>query len=348
MALPGRTFAVVLCFVFVSVTHRAMSQTPAGKKETNASVSGKVTIKGKPAAGIVIGLHLERPNSSSPTYKATTNDEGIYRINNIANGAYQIAPVATALVISDDSNPRGASLVITEGDSIEHIDFDLQPGAVITGKVTDAEGRPVIDMPVGLTPIEQPNRRVDSYPLPGGRTDDRGVYRIFGVRSGRYNVAVGYESFSRGRPPFPVTYYPDELDVKKAAAVDVDEGTEASNIDIKVGPPARTFTVTGRVVESEDGKPVPKVWISLSRIVVSDANHTSSYSEGAESITDSQGEFRLQNVAPGKYEVSIYAGDGSDFLPQGPVQFEVADADVTDLAVKLTRGALISGVVVVE
>jgi hypothetical protein len=62
--------------------------------------------------------------------------------------------------------------------------------------------------------------------------------------------------------------------------------------------------------------------------------------------TDREGQFKLANVVSGKYELSIYAGEGSDFRHQAPTVFEVPDTDVTDVTVKTVRGALVSGVLV--
>jgi uncharacterized GH25 family protein len=328
-----------------------MSQTPAARTETNAFVSGKVTIKGKPAAGIVVGMHLANPNESSPTYKATTNEDGVYHISNVAKGAYKIAPVAPAMVLVNGTDRNEGGLVIGGGDGVDGMDFDLVPGGVITGKVTDAEGHPIIEAEVTLTEVERPNQPVTYHPRQNDETDDRGIYRIFGIRAGRYKVAVGAfgGSVRGGRPPVPLTYYPDAREVSKAGFVDIDEGGEAANIDIKIGSPLRMFTVSGRVIESENGKPVPNASVRLSRIIVMDEHRTSSVSnDDGDARTDRAGQFKLANVVSGKYELSIYAGEGSDFRPQGPTVFEVPDADVTDVTVKTVRGALVSGVLVLE
>ena len=146
----------------------------------------------------------------------------------------------------------------------------------------------------------------------------------------------------------PSTFYPDTPDESKAGIVEVEEGGEAANIDIKVGAPLRQFSVMGRVLESENGKPVANVGINLMRIIKIDATHSSRIGDDTNIISDSQGQFRFKDVAAGKYEVSINAGDGFDFKRRGNLEFEVTDADVSDLIVKLARGALVEGTVVFE
>jgi 5-hydroxyisourate hydrolase-like protein (transthyretin family) len=332
---------VVGCAVY------APSQIPSGGKGTNASVSGKVTIKGKPAAGVVVGMRLTQPGPSSPTYKATTNEDGTYRINNIAYGTYQVMPVAPALVPFDRNRERRQTLTITDGDNVENIDFDLVRGGVITGRVTDADGRALVEMSVSLRFVAQPNQ-YGMYDDLHGQTDDRGKYRIFGIRAGRYKVAVDDpRRFSRGAPSLPVTYFPDVQDSDKAATVDVVEAGEAANIDIKVGPPPPLFSISGRVID-ESGQPLPKVSIRLARIITYDANRTSSESGDNGAVSDQRGRFRLANLQAGKYELSTYGEQGSDLQWQAPVKIDVINSDVTDLVVKMARGALVSGTVVFE
>jgi len=347
MPLLARTLiAVILCAVF-GVLHSLAAQTPASKNEADASVSGKVTIKGKPAVGIVVGLHsASQPGLASASYKATTDQEGLYRINNIADGRYEIAPIAPALVPSDLNNPNRQTLVLTDGDTVENINFDLVRGGVVTGKVTDTEGRPLVDMNVRLRIVgQQPQRRMN----PDGQTDDRGVYRIFGIPSGRYRVAVDDpRRYSRGAAAYlPTTYYPDVQNTEKAGVIEVAEGFEVSNIDIKVGAPPQRFSVSGRIID-ETGQPVSKVRIGLSSIIVIDANLTSYESGDNGTVSDEQGRFRLTNVQAGKYELSIHAGEEGDLQPHAPVQFDVSDADVNDLLVNVVKGALIAGTVVIE
>jgi len=251
MPLPAR--ALIILALFVAGTNCAFSQTAGLKNESNSSVTGKVTIKDKPAAGIVVGMHLARPERSSPTYKAITNQDGIYRINNIARGTYVIAPVAPAMVISDENNPLGQTVLITVGDSVDGVDFNLVRGAVITGKVTDADGRPVVETWVTLTNVQPPNQPGSSYNIPEGQTDDRGIYRIFGVHAGHYKVEVhDNHQWSRGGPPvMPATYYPDVQEADKATIVD-----GRVNERSLIGSPSASIST----VASNDKSKSPRAW----------------------------------------------------------------------------------------
>src|SRR6266576_947709 len=189
--------------------------------------------------------------------------------------------------------------------------------------------------------------------MQGFQTDDRGVYRMFGVRPGRYKVSVGegdnmfYRGAGRGRPAHPTTFYPDVTDGSKATVVEIGEGTEATNIDITLAETVQGFAVNGRVVDGDTGKPVANVSIGLERIVVIDANNTRGYGGGTSARSDTQGEFRLEKLPPGKYALSPYPPPESDLRGE-PVTFDVVDQDVTGLVIKTAMGASLSGTVVLE
>src|SRR5882672_8768267 len=144
--------AIFLCWA--GTCPRTEAQTAPSKKNIDAIVSGKVTIKGKPAPGVVVGMRLSQPSQFDPTFKATTDQEGIYRVTDLPAGSYEVSPVAPALVISDLNNPRGQTVVITEAEKIEGIDFELVRGGVITGRVTDADGQPAIEERINLLPAD--------------------------------------------------------------------------------------------------------------------------------------------------------------------------------------------------
>jgi protocatechuate 3,4-dioxygenase beta subunit len=140
-----------------------------------------------------------RPTDPQPpfdiSFRATTDADGNYRIVNIPPGSYQISPRAGAYVVLDTDNRTGRNLVLSEGDAVDGIDFSLVRGGVITGKITDAEGRPVIEQRVNVMVGETlPNQRGPYYGIMGVETDDRGVYRIFGLKPGKYSFRQGRES----------------------------------------------------------------------------------------------------------------------------------------------------------
>jgi hypothetical protein len=182
------------------------------------------------------------------------------------------------------------------------------------------------------------------------RTDDRGDYRIYGLEAGRYLVWVGGGgsggSFktSPNRRYYPQTFHPDATEVSNAKVVELDEGKEATGVDISVGETRKTFQVLGRVIDADSGQPLPGLEIQLG-----------TYRPGRSGVggwrtgelSGPRGEFRLNGVIPGKY-AAFTASRGNAEYYSNPAPFEVIDNNVSGVEIKAKRGATISGFVTVE
>jgi hypothetical protein len=355
-SLPRYAIVLALSFSCAGSSWSANSQTKTSKKTPTNSVSGRVTVHGKGAPGIAVGIRSsDFSRQPGPTLKATTDQEGNYQITNIPSGNYQVAPMAPAFVNADlvVSRARGKTLLLAEGEDVQDIDFSLVRGGVITGKVTDADGRPVIEERLTIVPEDQANTRGQMFPpvISGGfQTDDRGIYRIYGIPAGRYKISVGLadenvsSTFRFGRVAYKRTFYPDASDPNDAKVIEVTEGTEATNIDITVGRNLPSFAASGKVVDGETGQPVVGLRFGLRR-VVNDREEVGVM--GIFTASNSHGEFRLENVTPGKYAVFIAPQAGSEVRAEA-VFFEVIDQDVTGLLVKTLKGLTVTGTVVLD
>jgi protocatechuate 3,4-dioxygenase beta subunit len=327
-------------------------QAPDVKTKATASISGRVTVGEKPAPGIVVGVGKTL---------AVSDADGRYRISGLTEGELIVIPFAPLYVVpSGPMLGAGKSVNVAAGEAVDGIDFKLTKGAVISGRITDGDGRPVIEESVRLLAVDEngnPSReqspRMTNFQM--YQTDDRGNYRIYGLPAGHYKVSAGDEAgrvaglFTSGY--YEQTFYPDATDQAKATMVDLNEGGEAKNIDIKLGRRATAYTVTGRIVDADTGEPLPGVRFGFGVVQKNQNYIAGTASPGAP--TNSQGEFRLEGVLPGKYAVFVSEDRNPFFSPNDspkiysdPVPFEVIDGDVTNLEVKAQRGVTLTGVVV--
>lgn len=332
-----RAIASVLFILAAAIS--SQSQVAPSK---SATISGKVTLKTKALAGIVVTAR----NSDAPIrnrFRATTDQNGNYRITNLPAGTYQVLPLAPGLVPTTELFQR--QLVLQEGDLVEDVNFSMARGGAITGKITDADGRPVVEEEIFVQEAVGPNADIP-YLNHNIRTDDRGVYRAFGLRAGKYKVFVGRDERrlpdDDGAGFYPQTFYPSVTDADKATVVEVTEGGESSDIDITMGRAVTTFKVTGRIVDGETGKPVPNIRYGIFQ-------STSDFAGNSVSVNNSNanGDFKFEGVLPGIYSVFIASRQNIDVYAE-PVQFEVVDRDVTGLVVKTVKAVSVSGVVVIE
>lgn len=339
--------------VLVLFSLAGKSQTTPQQKQAPGTISGTVSIKGKRAPGVTVGLRksdLSNPYGSMT--RTTTDQDGKYRLTNVAMGTYEVIPSVPAYV-NPDQTPAARRIVIGEGENVEDINFELVRGGVITGKITEADGRPAIQHQVNLyraNSWEQQGaqQRQPIFPVMTLNTDDRGIYRMFGIVAGRYKVAVGRgeDTFSGPNAVTRATYkqifYPDANDQTKASIIEVTEGSEATNIDITLGRPVQTYSASGRVVDGEKGLPIPNIRFTVQRVV----NEGGAYF-GNLVTSSSKGEFVIDNLLSGKYSFYFMPQPNNELRAEATT-FEVLDQDMTGLIVKMMKGETMSGVIVPE
>jgi protocatechuate 3,4-dioxygenase beta subunit len=292
----------------------------------------------------------------APLPAATTDSEGRYKLSNVAAGKYVLMAHAPAYVVHTSDRRRrgnsGKSLNVAENENVDNVDITMTRGGVVTGKVTDEDGRPVIAETVTIFRLDQQGKRIATdarEPFGREETDDRGIYRIFGIEAGRYLVAAGSspeEINTRMGAFYRRTFHPGATDESKAKVIEIKPGGENENVDIRIARPTRGYTASGRVIDADTGRPVPGVMIHYG--ILKETPGTTNFSfELVNWPTNSAGEFRLEGLSPNNYKVGVANPDNRDFYSD-QVEFEIVSGDVTGLEIKLSRSASISGVAVVE
>lgn len=370
-----KPFVWLACFSLLLLSAKpslAQAQTRETKPR-NCSISGRVTIKGKPAINATVLVTsidadqqqaLAMGQAEAVFAKTVTDGEGRYQILNLLPGEMLVRTLSRAYVANPEAHDFGAQMnlggkriSLRSGDQREGVDFDFVRGGVITGRVTESGGRPLHNESVNLLKLDE-----EGKPQPTNfgsqwierQTDDRGIYRLFGLPAGRYVVSAGSShSPSAGRrqeysgSKYLMKYYPDAAELAQAKVLEVTEGGELTEIDLQLvkagkAEARRTFAASGRVVEAETGKPVAQAALGAF-----------SDSGGGRATTDAQGVFHLTGLPSGKYQLSYQEPNPFEQATQpgyyaDPLSFEITEADANGIEVRLQRGATVSGVVVIE
>jgi hypothetical protein len=142
-------------------------------------------------------------------------------------------------------------------------------------------------------------------------------------------------------------------DGSKAQIVELETGSEATDIDIKVNLPAvlktKTYSVAGRIVEAQSRKPLPNLSFHYQTETRSTKDSSSMkqdwISESGQS--DSNGDFRLSDVPAGKYKIGLLTTPETPWFADGAT-FEVVDTDTRGLELRFHQAGSISGFVLLD
>jgi hypothetical protein len=326
-------------------------------KRGTATVSGQVVLNGAPLGDVTVVLQPQRPTllEEAKGVEAKSDDDGNYRITDVAAGHYYIRVLTPGFVVivGAGSDLRGKILTVAAGEKLENINFELRREGVITGRVTDSNGNPVAREEIGLIKLGA-DGEPQSSPFNHPRlkmTDERGVYRITGLPEGRYLVSVGVSPEESGARPqyrtssYLKTFYPGAPDQSQAKAVEVKEGFENADVDIYGVVAKKAYEISGRVVYADTGEPAEGVMI-LYGAMSKDRGVMGGWRPSKER-SNAEGEFQIQGVASGKYAVYAHT------LPKralfsDPVIYEITDGGIQGLELRIHRGGSISGSVVIE
>src|SRR5260370_13160556 len=183
-------FAVLALLVLLNGAVAAQSQSDESSSNTtkNGTIRGRVVNEGgQPLADALVSIRTY--GALVTGHSTTTDSEGNFEVNGLEPVAYLMFASYPGYVPAPrdpDVNPIGYYLV---GDSVR---LEMIKGGVITGIVTRATGEPVVAVPVRAYMIRDAKGQPARYgrPFREKTTDDRGVYRIYGLAPGTYLVSA--------------------------------------------------------------------------------------------------------------------------------------------------------------
>jgi hypothetical protein len=277
------------------------------------------------------------------------DSEGRFVFDDLPPAAYVVIAIAPgyideSLATGDPSQwPRhliGAQLKIT-----------MIKGGVITGTVTNSKGDPVVGVPVHASLVNGLSSSVTDS-LGGGslaESDDRGIYRIYGLLPGQYTVNAGgsgqFGLFAPSGFDLDVpTYYPSSTR-DTAVPVSVRSGDATTGIDIKYRG-AEGHSISGVVLGTVDASAAT----GAIAITLSHAATQSILSLTIASTVDQRRVFSFHGVADGEYD--LFAGFQSpgqnDAALVATKRVTVRGGDVTGIELTLASLASIAGTMTLD
>jgi len=363
---PAFALAVVLlCAQSYAPSVEIEADTYSGPR---AVIEGRVLAPGTLAAGLRVDLIKYPGFSDSGVFASTATDGSCrYRFGAVPRGRYWLGvrPPDGYVAASEPFHEfPGFWVYSADGNRVVNPDLELIPGGAISGRIIDVDGNPVAGEWITADPADKSPPQF--LPLPtryrSFSTDQNGYYRISGLPPGAYIVSAGVDvaletgEFSSCYFPFgsgrlnqssyhPKTFHPAAPDRANATSVQVSGSSETPGVNILLPRALRTFTASGRVVDAETGAPVSNCIIGLGRRI------RNGYSWGGLGGdlpgAGEGGTFTITGLLPGRFFAGATFDGDSDFY--GIVEdFEITDADVDELELKVQKGTSISGLVVIE
>lgn len=313
------------------------SQRPTG------TITGRVVNSaGEPLSGA--GVYASSLGSGARAQSVTADSNGEFKIDGLEAGLYRISGGMAGYLSPSLPTLNDSHNYYRIGDSVT---LTLIKGAVITGTVTGPNG-PLVGVGVFAIRVrdEDGKKLTASFGSRERSTDDRGVFRLYGLLPGAYLISaakpriglIAPSAYDNDAP----TYFPSATR-DTAAEIIVRDGDEiAADIQYRAEPGHAVSGKVAGLVESQTS------FSPGASIVLTDVqNRTAITSTGTGSSENYS--FAIYGVPDGEYELSA-----SQFLPtrdelkSAPRRVTVRGADVTGIDLTLAPQASIEGRIIFE
>ena len=355
-------FSVAAAFLLLPQFSAAQYAKPVEKLPPPCTVSGRVVTatEGTALKSSRVALIPERKTAESQVYATVSDSTGRFTIKNIPAGRYRFLASHTGYVdlpYQSSGGDTGAVLALHAGQEVKDVLFRMTLSGVITGRVNDEDGEPMaliqvlaLRRPTNEELEDQEQSSWGSHELqPAGlsETDDRGQYRIFGLKPGEYYI----KAIDEYEPTYPMAtdsemevrkalgsqyapvYYPGVMQMGQAQTVSLTAGEE-SQADF-IMRRTHTVDISGRVIGA-DGKPAD-AFLYLEDLTAAEVG-VSHITE-----TDSKGEFKMKGVAPGSYTLHAQQHSSEDAIYHANQKIEVGADNIDSITLAMGRGVNVSG-----
>ena len=234
----GGVVLLILLFASLCATAQSGSQRAYAKVDTKTgAITGRVVNEnGQPHVNVDVLVRPATPEGL-PVTQTTTNRDGVFKLSGLVPGSYSVSAEVPAHI---PKSPASHPAVLKAGDLVTLV---LTKGGVVTGTVTDTKGDPIVGIGVRVRMVSDESGRsyADSGRYYENMTDDRGVYRVYGVPTGTYivsadgsiedrssSIRVNVNGFAKDLP----TYAPSS-NREGADEISVRTGEEVSDVNIR-------------------------------------------------------------------------------------------------------------------
>ncbi len=338
--------------LLLGAMQKGAAQQPAAKPADLCTVEGTVlaadTDQPLRKAWVSVRLAEGRENPIGGVSDAA----GHFTLKDVPPGRYQVSAMRTGYVNQKygqkEPTAPGTILALAPGQHPRDISFRLIRAAAISGHIYDEDGDPVENAQVRALRYGYFEGHRGLIPTGFAQTNDLGEYRLFGLAPGQYYVSAETrrQEFGDigGGPSYAPIYYPSVADSADATPLALRAGDDYPGVDINFQP-TRTVSISGRVFNAVTGQPGTDANLFLMPHTSKEVANFSIRSQIY--VQDPQGNFKIEEVAPGSYYlIALASAEGKQLATRQAI--EVGDADVTGVNLVVSQGIAIKGRVTVE
>jgi hypothetical protein len=346
----------------------------------NGRISGIVIQAGtaRPIDGVQIVLSPVSPVPGQPLNPvgAFTDQFGRFEVENVQAGRYRIQwnrpgyftpPVGTAgpdssiiqslkaqLGISAlyIASPPAATSVTAELAAQENLAgfvFTLIPGGVISGRVLDPMGNPLVSASLSALTVSYEDGHRVLRPGTSTTSDDRGNFRLFGLRPGEYYVRAEYRPSATASSEIVRAYFSGVPALSDASPIVVNESGESPGANFSI-PNGGNAKVSG-TVNGPANMPRSNIQFSLFPVGADHLEDPATFSipntVSAENRTI--GEFELRNVPPGRHTLVAFISDNvKQRSYSGSITLDVGTGDYRNVSIEMHPATDLPGRLMLE
>ncbi|MDA2926432.1 carboxypeptidase-like regulatory domain-containing protein [Acidobacteria bacterium AH-259-G07] len=292
-------------------------------------------------------ISLVQSAFSAPHARQKSDENGEFWFNNLPAGGFSVLVKKNGYIFALEGGE------LSEEAETIFVEVSLSAGSVLSGKVTNAEQRPVGEALVVVSQGKVPDQRRDEARaamedrfLREGRADEiEGLYQFVARRREErrhepislYGATAAVETDVEGRFHFEnlekeiydLSVVVDDLLPSRLENIDLKQGEAEVGIVLKSG-----IRLKGRVVSSLDGKLLANAHLSLRR-----RNHRRVVQ------ADSDGSYHFGGLSPGRLGPLTVEAEGYSLEILDGVEL-AAEPAIQTLDIELDPAALVSGTVV--
>jgi len=347
-------------------------QSPAGAGRISGIVIQSGTAQPIDGVQIVLTPAATAPGLAQNPKGSFTDQLGRFEVGDLAPGRYRVQwmrpgyftpPVGTAgpdpamisslkaqlgtndLFIASPPAATSVTIEIQPQEKVGGFVFTLIPGGVISGRVFDPMGTPLVSVPLTALTLSYEDGHKVLRPGNSSISDDRGNFRLFGLRPGEYYIRADY------RPSMTAVrvYFPGVTTLADAVPIVVNENGESPGANFSI-PNGGTVKVSG-TVNGPGNMTRSNIQFSLLPVGTDRLEDPSTFSIPNTASAESRavGEFELRSVPPGRYILVAFVSDNvKQRSYSGSITLDIGTEDYRNLSIEMHPATDLSGRLMLE